>query len=69
MMKGEEKRVELRPCRSILASRAVVSEPSRSKAQALANAWHLTGCMRNHSKCSKPVNSTPIVVDTPEPAV
>jgi len=35
----------------------------------LANAWHLTSCMRNHSQSSKLVNSSPLVVDTPAPAV
>ena len=60
---------ELRPVPSYYVSRAVVSEPSRTQAQALANAWHLASCMRNHSQRSKPVNSTPTVDETPEPAV
>jgi len=51
------------------ASRAVVSESNRTKAQALANAWNLASCMRNHSQSPKTANSSPIVVDTPEPAV
>jgi len=54
---------------SYSASRAVVSEPNRTNAEALANAWHLASCMRNHSQCAKTANSSPIVVDTPEPAV
>jgi len=51
------------------ASRAVVSESNRTKAQELANAWHLASCMRNHSQSAKTANSSPIVVDTLEPAV
>jgi len=51
------------------ASRAVVSEPNHTKAQALANAWHLASYMGNHSQSAKTVNSSPIVIDTPEPAV
>jgi len=39
------------------------------KAQALANAWHLAGCMRNHSQSAKTANSSPIVFNTLEPAV
>jgi len=39
------------------------------KAQVLANAWQLVSCIQNHSQCTKPVNSTPIVVDTLETAV
>jgi len=54
---------------SYSASRAVASEPNRIKAQALANAWHLASCMRNHSQSAKTANSSPIVFNTPEPAV
>ena len=61
--------MNLRPVPSYSASRAVVSESNRMKAQALANAWHLASCMRNHSQSAKTANSSPIVVDTPEPAV
>ena len=54
---------------SYSASRDVVSEPNRMKVQALANAWHLASCMRNHLQSVKTVNSSPIVFNTPEPAV
>jgi len=54
---------------SYSASRAVVSEPNHIEAHALANAWHLASCMQNHSQSVKTANSSPIVVDTPEPAV
>ena len=61
--------MDLQPVQLYSASRAVVSEPNRTKALALANAWHLASCMRNHSQSAKTVNSSPIVVDTPKPAV
>ena len=52
-----------------VVSRAGVSEPNHTKAQLLANSWHLASCMRNHSQSAKTVNSSPIVVHTPQPAV
>jgi len=61
--------VDLRPVLLYSASQAVVSEPNHTKVQALANAWHLASCMRNHSQSAKTANSSPIVIDTLEPAV
>jgi len=54
---------------SYSASRAVVSKPNGMKVQMLANAWHLASCMGNHSQSAKTANSSPIVVNTPEPTV
>ena len=54
---------------SNLGSRAVVNEPNHLKVQALANAWQLASCMRNHLQSAKTANSSPIVFDTLEPAV
>ena len=72
MKKGEEKRCGIVGHAVVFSkpsSGATVSEPNRTKAQALANTRHLTICMRNHLQCSKPVNSTSTVVDTLEPTV
>ena len=35
----------------------------------VANAWHLATYMRDHLQCTKPVNTTPTVIDTQQPAV
>jgi len=68
-MKVEDKRGRLAACALVISSQAVVSVPNHTKAQVLANAWNLASCMRNHLQSMKTANSSPVVIDTPEPAV
>jgi len=42
--------LELRSMPSYVASRGIVCQPSCTEAHAVANAWHIASCMRNHSQ-------------------
>ena len=66
IMKVEEKRGEL-AAHAIVFSK--LSCGKQAKLYTLANASYLASCIGNHSQSAKTANSSPVVVDTPEPTV